>query len=96
MSRPLEMLSEKKKGETKGALFFFAHSLVQGFSGARIICRKRLKHLLQRYILSSVAVLLVILATYILFDAGSIVLLSLLQRTNVSFINQRILFRFLI
>lgn len=50
MGRPLEMLSEKKKNE--GTLYQRTRWCRASW-GLRIICRKRLKHLLQRYILSS-------------------------------------------
>jgi len=82
MSRPLEMLSEKKKGETKGR-FILLRALIGAvlLAGAYYMSQTIEAPVAALYSFF-VAVLLVILATYILFDAGSIVLLSLLQKNK--------------
>ena len=90
----VEMLSREEKERRRGALVSSCTHWCRASREARIICRKRLKHPLQRYDSFFVAVLLVILATYILFDAGSIVLLSLCKRTNVSLSTNEFYFDF--
>ena len=94
MSRPLEMLSEKKKGETKGRFILLRALIGAGLLGGAYYMSQTIEAPVAALYSFFVAVLLVVLATYILLDAGSIVLLSLCKRTNASFINQRILFRF--
>ena len=82
MSRPLEMLSEKKKGETKGR-FILLRALIGAvlLAGAYYMSQTIEAPVAALYSFF-VAVLLVVLATYILFDAGSIALLSLLQKNK--------------
>ena len=82
MSRPLEMLSEKKKGETKGRFIFLRALIGAGLLGGAYYMSQTIEAPVAALYSFFVAVLLVILATYILFDAGSIVLLSLLQKNK--------------
>ena len=85
MSRPLEMLSEKKKGETKGRFIFLRALIGAGLLGGAYYMSQTIEAPVAALYSFFVAVLLVILATYILFDAGSIVLLSLLQKNKKLF-----------
>ena len=85
MSRPLEMLSEKKKGETKGRFILLRALIGAGLLGGAYYMSQTIEAPVAALYSFFVAVLLVILATYILFDAGSIVLLSLLQKNKKLF-----------
>ena len=85
MSRPLEMLSEKKKGETKGRFILLRALIGAGLLGGAYYMSQTIEAPVSALYSFFVAVLLVILATYILFDAGSIVLLSLLQKNKKLF-----------
>ena len=85
MSRPLEMLSEKKKGETKGCFILLRALIGAGLLGGAYYMSQTIEAPVAALYSFFVAVLLVILATYILFDAGSIVLLSLLQKNKKLF-----------
>ena len=85
MSRPLEMLSEKKKGETKGRFILLRALIGAGLLGGAYYMSQTIEAPVAALYSFFVAVLLVILATYILFDAGSIVLLSLLQKNKSLF-----------
>ena len=85
MSRPLEMLSEKKKGETKGRFILLRALIGAGLLGGAYYMSQTIEAPVAALYSFFVAVLLVILATYILFDAGSIVLLSLLQKNKRHF-----------
>ena len=85
MSRPLEMLSEKKKGETKGRFILIRALIGAGLLGGAYYMSQTIEAPVAALYSFFVAVLLVILATYILFDAGSIVLLSLLQKNKKLF-----------
>ena len=85
MSRPLEMLSEKKKGETKGRFILLRALIGAGLLGGAYYMSQTIESPVAALYSFFVAVLLVILATYILFDAGSIVLLSLLQKNKKLF-----------
>ena len=85
MSRPLEMLSEKKKGETKGRFILLRALIGAGLLGGAYYMSQTIEAPVAALYSFFVAVLLVILATYILFDAGSIVLLSLLQKNKQLF-----------
>ena len=85
MSRPLEMLSEKKKGETKGRFIFLRALIGAGLLGGAYYMSQTIEAPVAALYSFFVAVLLVILATYILFDAGSIALLSLLQKNKKLF-----------
>ena len=82
MSRPLEMLSEKKKGETKGRFILLRALIGAGLLGGAYYMSQTIEAPVAALYSFFVAVLLVVLATYILFDAGSIVLLSLLQKNK--------------
>ena len=82
MSRPLEMLSEKKKGETKGRFILLRALIGAGLLGGAYYMSQTIEAPVAALYSFFVAVLLVILATYLLFDAGSIVLLSLLQKNK--------------
>ena len=82
MSRPLEMLSEKKKGETKGRFILLRALIGAGLLGGAYYMSQTIEAPVAALYSFFVAVLLVILATYILFDAGSIVLLALLQKNK--------------
>ena len=82
MSRPLEMLSEKKKGETKGRFILLRALIGAGLLGGAYYMSQTIEAPVAALYSFFVAALLVILATYILFDAGSIVLLSLLQKNK--------------
>ena len=85
MSRPLEMLSEKKKGETKGRFILLRALIGAGLLGGAYYMSQTIEAPVAALYSFFVAVLLVILATYILFDAGSIVLLSLVQKNKKLF-----------
>ena len=85
MSRPLEMLSEKKKGETKGRFILLRALIGAGLLGGAYYMSQTIEAPVAALYSFFVAVLLVILATYILFDAGSIVLLSILQKNKKLF-----------
>jgi len=82
MSRPLEMLSEKKKGETKGRFILLRALIGAGLLGGAYYMSQTIEAPVAALYSFFVAVLLVVLATYILFDAGSIALLSLLQKNK--------------
>ena len=85
MSRPLEMLSEKKKGETKGRFILLRALIGAGLLGGAYYMSQTIEAPVAALYSFFVAVLLVVLATYILFDAGSIALLSLLQKNKKLF-----------
>ena len=85
MSRPLEMLSEKKKGETKGRFILLRALIGAGLLGGAYYMSQTIEAPVAALYSFFVAVLLVVLATYILFDAGSIALLSLLQKNKQLF-----------
>mgnify|MGYP000687280619 FL=1 len=82
MSRPLEMLSEKKKGETKGRFILLRALIGAVLLGGAYYMSQTIEAPVAALYSFFVAVLLVVLATYILFDAGSIALLSLLQKNK--------------
>ena len=85
MSRPLEMLSEKKKGETKGRFILLRALIGAGLLGGAYYMSQTIEAPVAALYSFFVAVLLVVLATYILFDAGSIALLTLLQKNKRRF-----------
>ena len=85
MSRPLEMLSEKKKGETKGRFILLRALIGAGLLGGAYYMSQTIEAPVAALYSFFVAVLLVVLATYILFDAGSIALLTLLQKNKKLF-----------
>ena len=85
MSRPLEMLSEKKKGETKGRFILLRALIGAGLLGGAYYMSQTIEAPVSALYFFFIAVLLVILATYILFDAGSIALLTLLQKNKKLF-----------
>lgn len=79
-SRPLELLKSKKQGETKGR--FLAARAVIGFillAVAYYLSQTVVSPIKSLYMFFF-AVILVVVATYILFDAGSIAFLQLLKR----------------
>jgi len=82
MSRPLEMLSEKKKGETMGRFILLRALIGAVLLGGAYYMSQTIEAPVAALYSFFVAVLLVVLATYILFDAGSIALLSLLQKNK--------------
>ena len=82
MSRPLEMLSEKKKGETKGRFILLRALIGAGLLGGAYYMSQTIEAPVAALYSFFVAVLLVVLATYILFDAGSIAFLTLLQKNK--------------
>ena len=82
MSRPVEMLSEKKKGETKGRCILLRALIGAGLLGGAYYMSQTIEAPVAALYSFFVAVLLVVLATYILFDAGSIALLTLLQKNK--------------
>lgn len=94
MSRPLELLKEKKKGEKQGR--FVAVRAIVGFVmlGTAYTMSQAIESPVKALLYFFLAVLLVVIATYILFDAGSIALLALLQKIKSYFTNQRTLSRF--
>ena len=85
MSRPLELLKEKKKGEKQGR--FVAVRAIVGLvmSGTAYTMSQAIESPVKALLYFFLAVLLVVIATYILFDAGSIALLALLQKNKKLF-----------
>ena len=85
MSRPLELLKEKKKGEKQGR--FVAARAIVGFVmlGTAYTMSQAIESPVKALLYFFLAVLLVVIATYILFDAGSIALLALLQKNKKLF-----------
>ena len=85
MSRPLELLKEKKKGEKQGR--FVAVRAIVGFVmlGIAYTMSQAIESPVKALLYFFLAVLLVVIATYILFDAGSIALLALLQKNKKLF-----------
>ena len=85
MSRPLELLKEKKKGGKQGR--FVAVRAIVGFVmlGTAYTMSQAIESPVKALLYFFLAVLLVVIATYILFDAGSIALLALLQKNKKLF-----------
>ena len=85
MSRPLELLKEKKKAEKQGR--FVAVRAIVGFVmlGTAYTMSQAIESPVKALLYFFLAVLLVVIATYILFDAGSIALLALLQKNKKLF-----------
>lgn len=85
MSRPLELLKEKKKGEKQGR--FVAVRAIVGLVmlGTAYTMSQAIESPVKALLYFFLAVLLVVIATYILFDAGSIGLLALLQKNKKLF-----------
>ena len=85
MSRPLELLKEKKKGEKQGR--FVAVRAIVGFVmlGTAYTMSQAIESPVKALLYFFLAVLLVVIATYILFDAGSIALLALLKKNKKLF-----------
>jgi len=85
MSHPLELLKEKKKGEKQGR--FVAVRAIVGFVmlGTAYTMSQAIESPVKALLYFFLAVLLVVIATYILFDAGSIALLALLQKNKKLF-----------
>ena len=86
MSRPLELLKEKKKGEKKGRAVTVRAIIGLGLLGYAYYMSQSIESPVKAlFILLLSLVLLVVIATYILFDAGSIALLSILQKNKKLF-----------
>ena len=85
MSHPLELLKEKKKGEKQGR--FVAVRAIVGFVmlGTAYTMSQAIESPGKALLYFFLAVVLVVIATYILFDAGSIALLALLQKNKKLF-----------
>ena len=85
MSRPLELLKEKKKGEKQGR--FVAVRAIVGLVmlGTAYTMSQAIESPVKALLYFFLAVLLVVIATYILFDEGSIALLALLQKNKKLF-----------
>ena len=85
MSRPLELLKAKKKGEKQGR--FVAVRAIVGLVmlGTAYTMSQAIESPVKALLYFFLAVLLVVIATYILFDAGSIALLALLQKNKKLF-----------
>ena len=84
-SRPLELLKTKKFGETKGR--FMKTRAVIGFVilGLAYYMSQTIESPMAAIMMFFVAVVMVVIATYILFDAGSIAILSALQKNKKLF-----------
>ena len=85
MSRPLELLKEKKKGEKKGRAVTIRAILGLVILGIAYYMSQSIESPVKALLFFFLAVILVVVATYILFDAGSIALLSLLQKNKKLF-----------
>ena len=85
MSRPLELLKEKKKGEKKGRAVTVRAIIGLGILGSAYYMSQSIESPVKALLYFFLAVLLVVIATYILFDAGSIALLSILQKNKKLF-----------
>jgi len=84
-SRPLELLKTKKFGETKGR--FMKTRAIIGFAilGLAYYMSQTIESPMAAIVMFFVAVVMVVIATYILFDAGSIAILSALQKNKKLF-----------
>ena len=85
MSRPLELLKEKKKGEKKGRAIAVRAIIGLGILGSAYYMSQSIESPVKALLYFFLAVLLVVVSTYILFDAGSIALLSILQKNKKLF-----------
>ena len=85
MSRPLELLKEKKKGEKQGRFVAFRAIVGLVMLGTAYTMSQAIESPVKALLYFFLAVLLVVIATYILFDAGSIALLALLQKNKKLF-----------
>ena len=85
MSRPLELLNEKKKGEKQGRFVAFRAIVGLVMLGTAYTMSQAIESPVKALLYFFLAVLLVVIATYILFDAGSIALLALLQKNKKLF-----------
>ena len=85
MSRPLELLKEKKKGEKKGRAVTVRAIIGLGILGIAYYMSQSIESPVKALLFFFLAVILVVVATYILFDAGSIALLFLLQKNKKLF-----------
>ena len=85
MSRPLELLKEKKKGEKKGRAVTIRAIIGLGLLGYAYYMSQSIESPVKALLYFFLAVLLVVVSTYILFDAGSIALLSILQKNKKLF-----------
>ena len=85
MSRPLELLKEKKKGEKKGRAVAVRAIFGLVILGIAYYMSQSIESPVKALLFFFLAVILVVAATYILFDAGSIALLSILQKNKKLF-----------
>ena len=85
MSRPLELLKEKKKGEKKGRAVAVRAIIGLVILGIAYYMSQSIESPVKALLFFFLAVILVVVATYILFDAGSIALLSILQKNKKLF-----------
>ena len=85
MSRPLELLKEKKKGEKQGRFVAVRALVGLVMLGTAYTMSQAIESPVKALLYFFLAVLLVVIATYILFDAGSIALLALLQKNKKLF-----------
>ena len=79
VSRPLELLREKKSGEKKGRFLSIRALIGVAILGYAYYISQSIESPIKALGWFFVAVLLVVIATYILFDAGSIALLRFLK-----------------
>ena len=79
VSRPLELLREKKSGEKKGRFLSIRALIGVAILGYAYYISQSIESPIKALGWFFIAVLLVVIATYILFDAGSIALLRFLK-----------------
>lgn len=79
VSRPLELLREKKSGEKKGRFLSIRALIGVVILGSAYYISQSIESPIKALGWFFVAVILVVIATYILFDAGSIALLRFLK-----------------
>ena len=79
VSRPLELLGEKKSGEKTGRFLSIRALIGVAILGYAYYISQSIESPIKALAWFFVAVLLVVIATYILFDAGSIALLRFLK-----------------
>ena len=84
-SRPLELLKTKKFGETKGRVMKTRAVIGFVILGLAYYMSQTIESPMAAIVMFFVAVVMVVIATYILFDAGSIAILSALQKNKKLF-----------
>ena len=82
VSRPLELLREKKSGEKTGRFLSIRALIGVAILGSAYYISQSIESPIKALGWFFVAVLLVVIATYILFDAGSIALLRFLKNSK--------------